>query len=185
MNVYQYFIVFRNFIQITTGWDTETQYVLCKIGVIYQMIFKDMELRTEHWEIWAGISKLSKGLIRIIMNNLMEIQCNSKHGAGEMNLAFIEMKRVDFKLLQAECGDLDCNSIYILCLWHVSSYILHSQNWLPLCTWSKCKLSAQCSERRGSTFRELKVCQTDSMVMHCSVFVFTYFYDWLLSHCLW
>lgn len=49
------------------------------------------------------------------MNNLMEIQCNSKHGAGEMNLAFIEMKRVDFKLLQAECGDLDCNSIYILC----------------------------------------------------------------------
>lgn len=78
------------------------------------MIFKDMELRTEHWEIGAGISKLSKGLIRIIMNKLMEIQCNPKHGAGEMNLAFIEMKGVDFKLLQAECGNLDCNIIYML-----------------------------------------------------------------------
>lgn len=94
--------MFRNFIQITTGWDTETQYVLCKIGVTYQMIFKDLELRTEHWEIWTGLSKLSKGLIRIIMHKLMEIHCNSKHGAGKMNLAFIEMKSVDFKILQAE-----------------------------------------------------------------------------------
>lgn len=48
------------------------------------------------------------------MNKLMEIQGNPKHGAGEMKLAFIEMKSVDFKLLQAECGNLDCNIIYIL-----------------------------------------------------------------------
>lgn len=79
------------------------------------MTFKDMELRTEHWEMGAGISKFSKGLIRIIMNKLMEIQGHPKHSAGEMNLAFIEMKSVDFKLLQAEYGNLDCDIIYILC----------------------------------------------------------------------
>lgn len=48
------------------------------------------------------------------MNKLMEIQCHPKHGAGEMNLAFIEMKSVDFKLLQAVCGNLDCDIIYLL-----------------------------------------------------------------------
>lgn len=36
------------------------------------------------------------------MHKLMEIHCNSKHSAGKMNLAFIEMKSVDFKILRAE-----------------------------------------------------------------------------------
>lgn len=48
------------------------------------------------------------------MNKLMEIQGHPKHSAGEMNLAFIEMKSVDFKLLQAEYGNLDCDIIYML-----------------------------------------------------------------------